>query len=214
MKEPKIGQLIHLILKGHPDRTFKARVLEFTEDHYFINIPRPVDEEGQEKPGSGQVYLIEYKSTDGSLCNFESKADEVRLGQGTFWKLIRPSADEITREQRREFVRVQADLPVRIEVTANNGPSSYFDTYMKDISGGGMAVLVSVKARIQVGATIKTKFSLPNSGFPVDASCFVVRIGETNDQGYHVLSLKFVQLKESVRQRIIQYTFWRQRMLV
>lgn len=214
MREPKIGQVIHLVSKVDNHLSFKTHVMELTDNHYFISRPVVLEGTSAQEPHQGEVYVVEYKSTDGSLCRFESNMEEFHLGQNSFWRLHRPKEEDIDREQRREFVRVPTNLPVRIELKAKNDKPTFVDTFMRDISGGGMAVLIPAKAAIKVGDTIHGKFTLANNGFTVDVNCYVVRIGEVNDTGYCTVSLQFLNLKESVRQRIIQYTFWRQRMLV
>ncbi len=60
---------------------------------------------------------------------------------------------------------------------------------------------------------VEKKFTLPQGDFPVDKSV-VIRVSERNEKGIAVGPFQVVNMKESVRQRVIQYTFSRQRALM
>lgn len=214
MEGLRIGQTIYFALREDTAPLFKAHVMEMMGDSYFTSQPRSVNTDIVQQPVCGEVYWIQYISLDGRLCKFKSSTEEMQFGTSSFWKLISPKPDETIREQRREFVRVPADIPVRIEISREHESSILVETVIKDISGGGMAVLLPQRTPLKVGDFLRAIFSLTNNNFVVDTECFVVRITEPNDRGFCVVSLQYLQVMERVRQRIIQYVFWRQRSLV
>jgi len=213
MWAPKVGQLIHLFFSGDAFKDFNSYIIEEDEQFLYVQIPLPSNKEGKSMPDVGLNYWVEFTSSQGNLCRFESPLEAIHSGVNTVWRIQRPEASALIREQRREYVRVPADLPVRLELNKDSN-TRQVDVYSRDVSGGGMAVLVHHRAAIQTGSTLLARFTLPNNGFAVEVKCFVVRVGEPNDRGFCVISLEFLNIKESIRQRIIQYTFWRQRALV
>ena len=82
-----------------------------------------------------------------------------------------------------------------------------------DISGSGIALYLPRQVILLQGLMVEKKFTLPQGDFPVDKSV-VIRVSERNEKGIAVGSFQFVNMKESVRQRVIQYTFSRQRALM
>jgi len=213
MWAPKVGQLIHLFFSGDTFKDFNSYIIEEDEHFLYVQTPMPSNKEGKFLPEVGLNYWVEFASSQGNLCRFESPLEAIHSGVNTIWRIQRPDADAVIREQRREYVRVPADLPVRLEL-GRDSSTRQVDVYSRDVSGGGMAVLAHQKSAIQTGSTLIARFTLPNNGFAVEVKCFVVRVGDPNDRGFCIVSLEFSNIKESIRQRIIQYTFWRQRALV
>jgi c-di-GMP-binding flagellar brake protein YcgR len=119
----------------------------------------------------------------------------------------------VYREQRREFVRVPSDLVVRLEYSLD-GATKQEDVHSRDISGGGIALYLPRHVILRPGMLVDTKFTLPTGDVPVHVKSVVIRVSDRSDHGIAIGSLQFVDVKESIRQRIIQYTFWRQRTLL
>jgi c-di-GMP-binding flagellar brake protein YcgR len=130
------------------------------------------------------------------------------------WRIDLPDNTTVFREQRREFVRVLADLEVSIEVQQAGKPLRA-KIFTRDISGGGMSLLLPKTIILRAGEQIEARFALPlrSRKFEVSTRCLIVRVSDRNDRGFASASVKFVDLKESLRQQIIQYTFLRQRVL-
>lgn len=171
-----------------------------------------VDAEGlPENWPVGTELWVEYQMADGTMRMFRTRL--VAVTEAPYqWVVLRPSPNDIIRQQRREFVRVDVSMPVRLEIQRPGG-SRQFDVYSRDISGGGLGLWVSPDVRCTPGDVVKCYFSLPNNNFPVEAECRVIRLGERNHAGVAPLSLQFHGLREAVRQKIVQYTFQRQRYL-
>lgn len=188
---------------------YTSRVEELSQEFLFLGVPLHHQNHTAMNVVNTSLW-IDYQAEDGTLCRFSTHRVEVENIPIPVWKIPRPKTSDIVRDQRREFVRVTADLPIRLEVMQGGAAVSH-DIYSRDISGGGLAILVPRKLVLSAGMQVRARFALPNPDVVIDAACFIVRVGDRNERGYAVASMQFLNLKETVRQRIIQYVFWRQR---
>jgi c-di-GMP-binding flagellar brake protein YcgR len=209
----RIGQPVRVKLSQSANDYYVSRLVEQTPEAYFIDIPLHHTERHVPEIQPNSMVWVEYHGIDGALCRFASTYVESDRIPNLVWKIRRPNPKDVYREQRREYVRVPSDLPVRIEYTSE-GQSRQEDVYSRDISGGGIALYLPRHVILRPGMLVDLKFTLPNSDFPVEVKSVVIRVSERNDRGFAIGSLQFVNIKESVRQRIIQYTFWRQRTML
>lgn len=210
---PSIGQALRVMTNEQSADVFRSRLIEWTPDDFLIEIPLHTKDNHALRLNEGDPLVIEFHGLDGAVCRFPTVCRAIVLTPVACLRISRPSANEIVREQRRAFVRVTADLLVRIVIPGESGPRS-LDVYTRDISGGGVALYVPRTAALRTGMTIHAMFTLPSGNFPVDVKCFVVRVSEPNDSGLVVGSMQFVNIKDAVQQRIIQYTFQRQRLSI
>lgn len=207
---PTIGQSLRIRLSEHDKQAYHSRLVELSGEFLFIDVPlHDVDRTAAPTYPS---FWVEFHAPDGAVCRFKATLLGTARMPAPAWKVARPKVSEVIRDQRREFVRVQVDLPVRLEYTADGGVKRV-DLHTRDMSGGGMSLLLPKTVILRGGGMVDTKFTLSNGGFPVAVKCLVIRTGERNEFGIAPCSLQFVDIKEPVRQRIIQFVFWRQRQL-
>jgi c-di-GMP-binding flagellar brake protein YcgR len=207
---PGIGQVLRVKEREDASESFYSRLIEAESDHLIIDAPLKSD--GTElKATALSAIWIEYHARDGAICRFVTEYLETVRIPGLAWKLRRPNPNEIHKEQRREFVRVPADIPVTLHY--GEGENQQESVFTTDISGGGMAVLVPRHVVLSVGREVRLQFVLPSDKSMMDVKSFVVRIGERNERGYAQVSLQFIDIPESLRRKIIQYTFARQRVI-
>jgi c-di-GMP-binding flagellar brake protein YcgR len=207
---PGIGQVLRVKERQDASEYLYSRLIETEPDHLIIDVPLKSDGTAL-KSGEFSAIWIEYHARDGAICRFQTEYIESVRVPGLAWKIRRPRPNSIYKEQRREFVRVPADIEVTLYYSeGGNKQESVFTT---DISGGGMAVLVPRHVVLSVGSDVRAQFVLPSDKSVVDVKCFVVRIGDRNERGYALVSLQFIKIDEATRRRIIQYTFARQRMI-
>lgn len=206
---PSIGQALRIRMSEQSREIYQSRLVEASSEHLFIDVPLHVTD--RTSATAGPTIWVEFHAQDGAVCHFQANWLGSERMPATVWKISRPRTAEVTRDQRREFVRVSVDLPVRMDYRREGG-TTFADIHTRDISGGGLSVLLPRHVVVRAGMMIDVKFTLPNGGFPVDVKCLVIRVGERNEFGIAACSLQFVDIKESIRQRIIQFVFWKQRM--
>jgi c-di-GMP-binding flagellar brake protein YcgR len=192
---------------------YMCKLLDLNDDHWLVDPPLQSADQPPLQISPNQSLWVEYQAKDGSLCRFHGQVLGMVHSPVPAWQIAAPHAKDIIREQRREFVRVPANIPVRLE-WQNGEQRRQDDVFTRDISGGGVAVLIPREVRLHPGMIVRALFTLPNNHFPVDVECKVIRVSDRNDRGYAMASMQFCNIKESVRQRIIQYTFQRQRALM
>lgn len=127
--------------------------------------------------------------------------------------LAMPLAEEIQRVQRRQFVRVQTNLPCCAEPELNEEEGEFgppIQGELQDISGGGCSVLFPVE--FKRGDMLRVTMDLPEEGEVMlfgrvmRASTLHTRKGVRYSMG-----LDFGKMDESLRSKLIRYVFSLQR---
>lgn len=208
---PLIGQTLKMSLLDNGTRAeYQMVAVAYEASKLIATIPPKMpNPQNQLKPKSR--ISVKYRAPDGAQLSFHTQIINVSFDPPQL-ELQMPATADVQREQRREFVRVSVGLPVRIETTVGSKPK-HFDLHMRDMSGGGIGVLLPPGVQFPVGGDVRARFTLPTGDIHIDLRCSVVRISDRNEFDFAVCSLKFVDIKESIRQKIIQYTFVRQREL-
>lgn len=208
---PAAGQALRIRQQSGEGAYYRSRFVDVQNN--VILFERPVDADGKGMIPSDNLQIwMEYHAQDGALCSFQTSF--LRTDDSlAYWIAERPPTENIRREQRREFVRVDVDLPVRLEYPFG-GMARVLDVRSKDISGGGLGLWLPEQTHLSPGQLVTTRFTLPKDQFTVDCQCVVVRVGDPNDEGYRIGSMMYQGIREAIRQRIIQFTFWRQRYLL
>lgn len=208
-----VGQTIHVRpLADSQDEIFESRVIEFSEEFLYIDIPIHSSTRQEMEADVGQYLRLEYRDKDGSLNRYVSSILEVASIPVLAWKIVTPELSHVDREQRREYVRVSVDIPLNIEVREGLQVKKV-SVYTRDMSGGGLSFAAPRTLSLLPGEATQLKFVLPGNNFPVDVKGRVNRVSDPNDRGFAVVSLNYEGMKESVRQRVIQFIFTRQRMM-
>lgn len=123
-----------------------------------------------------------------------------------------PENTKIIRIQRRAFVRIESSVDVAIH--SLNESFLPFTSVTKDISGGGLSVIVQNRDDIRIGDRVKVYMALPTlSGeyFYIIVEAEIVFIKSHNN--IHSASLKFLNISKQDQQHIIQYCFDKEREL-
>ena len=120
---------------------------------------------------------------------------------------------EIKKEQRRQFYRLECNLPVKVRelVTDDDSDIEYVQTITKNISGGGLAVFLKEKPKNDVDLECILKLEDKYLYFIVS----VVRI-ETSDSSQiydYEIGLRYTKIYDADREKVIRYVFIEQRRL-
>ncbi|MGL4819586.1 MAG: flagellar brake protein [Bacilli bacterium] len=124
----------------------------------------------------------------------------------------KPSAEEMSSEQRREYVRVDTLLDVAVHsIDETFHP---FVTQTLDISGGGCSIVTPHEHMFRGGTKLDLWFSIPDDkkkeNHPIRLTGRVVRDNLETGSGPLATSIQFHQILEADRQKIVRYTFARQ----
>ena len=121
-------------------------------------------------------------------------------GRGTVRVAAR--ADGAARVQRRDFVRVDAVVPVVVRDGGPDGPAH--EAMTLNVSGGGL--LLAGVSGLQAGDSAFVAIDLEDGSPPVEALVTVVRIAERNSRAVRIASISARD-----EQRIVRFAFARER---
>ncbi len=119
----------------------------------------------------------------------------------------------VERIQRREYVRVQANLPVELTLSSpvGDGPVpaiAHFFARTLELSAGGMAI--QHKESIPLGSLFDIRLTLPGNSSPLEFSAKVVRSSIFRDafnEKMHRYGMMFLHVPEGHRSRLVKFVF-------
>ncbi|TYP77788.1 flagellar brake protein [Paenibacillus methanolicus] len=208
---PKINQLIYLQVASSDEEEasieYKTRIADETEDEMLIELPVREGTSRYKRLFIGDELSAYYVSSDGVKHYFNShvlgyKEDVIRLV-----RIRKPEPDSITKVQRRNFLRVGAELEMAVHFSGLR-----FLVVTDDLGGGGVSFLSDGKRPIKDGLEMECWLLLPYRNGSVDHAHFkaeVVRLKKLESGRLQIMS-KFTRISENERQKIIRYCFERQ----
>ncbi|MGZ4031304.1 MAG: flagellar brake protein [Tumebacillaceae bacterium] len=214
MAYPIIGQSVHIeISEGYFEGRYAARVQDLEKNHIFIDIPLKPGSENPTLLPSGTSIFVRYRSPDGAQCSFFTKVTGREVRNIPLLSIQKPLLSEIHRQQRREFLRVP--LFCKLDIVYMDSETKQIITSIahgQDISGGGIAFRVKKELGVRANDIIGFSFRLPVDGkeYDIVGKARVIRVSQPNESGLKSVSLKYFEIKEPDRQRIVQYTFKKQ----
>ncbi|TCP59401.1 c-di-GMP-binding flagellar brake protein YcgR [Tumebacillus sp. BK434] len=214
MAYPVIGQAITLeIADGYFSGRYQARVQDMETNSLFIDIPLKHGSKYPTNLPTGQQVLVQYRTTDGALCTFQSAVQGRDVRQISLLQLHKPESSQIRRFQRREFLRVPILATFHLVfVDSESKEVLTADANGCDISGGGLSLRVRQELPVRRDDIIGFRFQLPLEGrtHEIVGKARVIRVAPVDSNGWKLVSLKYFEIQERERQRIVQYSFHRQ----
>jgi c-di-GMP-binding flagellar brake protein YcgR len=136
---------------------------------------------------------------------FTSTFIEKRMIPLPLWIIKMP--DELTKIQLRSYVRLQASVSVLMSVVSEDGESPPVKVISRDISGGG--VQLAVKEHLDIGSALKLSLDIGDPENPV-AQGKIIRVDKLPDINIYWVAVKFTEITERNREKIIKYIFRKQ----
>lgn len=191
-----------IITTGRSVERHPSRVEEIGKDYCLIAMPM-----------AKSVPIILLQGTrfngrvvvDGMVWQFTSEFLDKRIHPIPVWVISRPF--DIKKIQLRAFVRIDTVLPVELQVLSEDGSEPVFAASTSDISGGGLRAVS--KQQLQVGTNLKVSLDLPGTGV-VQGAGVIVREELLPDRVLYAAGIKFTELAEKDRDKIIKYIFRKQ----
>lgn len=200
----KVNRRLEIMLDQHPNEQFNSRIEDTSPQNLTIAMPIRKGYPIHLDRGArfyGKVFA------DGSVYHFQSSLLDKRIYPLPIWIVSLPS--DIKKLQQRAFVRVEAMVPVSIQILTNvNEPSTLINAITKDISGGGLRVVS--KKPLKLGNRVQMHIELPESG-TIETSAEVVRVDKPDeDRSLYWIGLRYLGLSEGLRSKIIKFVFKKQ----
>lgn len=224
MRLPTINQRIMLRI---PSGSWKGRYSAYMEavESATIKIAHPMFGSGLVPLFPGDDVVVEYLQ-DGERLAFDAKVVGRDLQQVAMLILTRPETKGIYRQQLRDFVRLEVNLPLEYVLSShaqepNPDPDSNAGSKLApsqeqkplaegrtvDLSGGGAQIITQEAFR--VGSKLDLVLHLPKQ--VVFAEAEVVRqIGHDTPDEFS-LGVRFTAIEEREREHIVRYIFSEQR---
>lgn len=195
-----------------PDKTYKSRVEEINDKGIWVANPT--------KQGALVTLPLgtEIKVTYGDeLCIYSFKTIIKSKVNSPLPMLLleKPDPKSIERIQRREFVRVPANTPFEYGIITTGMEQEGVDlhkTNTLDISGGGLRFLTNMslqeKDLLQINLTLENELMIL-----IGQIMRISDYSKNNNPGLKAVGVKFVNIHEADRDKIIKFVFdWQRQM--
>lgn len=196
-----INDRVQLVIRGV---SYLSRVEDIHEGELSIGCPIKKGKVIEIKPGS-KVMLNLF--LDDGLMQYQAVA--VRIEPNRIPLLVVSNLVSKGQVQRRAYVRVQDKLQIRyrIEGTIGNA-SSWLSGVTRDISGGGLNIVIDADSGVVVNDSLEIEIQIPNDKV-VRAFGNVVRIASVVGKTMGI-GVNYVQIHPVEQRRIVQYVSRRQ----
>ncbi|MDQ7055187.1 MAG: PilZ domain-containing protein [Persephonella sp.] len=185
----------------YQDKTFHVSLYDKDEKFMYwllIDIPNPPDLKDK-------TVKIQFLRRDDAIYVMEGNVAEV-ITEGEKRILKIPHHSELKRIQRRQYARIEVDMPVSVgKISENSSEVKWLEGNAKDISAGGMKICIPASQRtrfnLSVGTEIWLNFSLDGKKFQLKGT--VVNLLERKTTVCY--GIKFNNIKNKEETHIINF---------
>lgn len=211
----KVNQVLHLEVHAPGEETdsgkqrkYKARIADLSPDQIAIEVPI------EEKTGRfalleiGTQVSVEFKSAEGVKHYFDTEVTGRRTDAVPLIELRRPAAEEISRLQRRTFLRV----PAALEVACKFREHLQFLAVTEDIGGGGLSIVCEGHLPLRTNDVLDCWLLIHFRSGAIEHVPFraeIVRIKPQED-GNQLAMMRFAEIAEVEQQKVIRFCFEKQ----
>ncbi|RUT47972.1 glycosyl transferase [Paenibacillus anaericanus] len=209
---PKVNDFVYIqvasVDKNEVNKECKSRIADIEEESFLIEVPMDM-KSGQSKRLFLGDELSVYFLTEGGIKHYFNTyvlgfADDVV-------KLIRirkPEPESITKIQRRDFLRVVAELEIAVKLKDN----TRFLAYTDDVGGGGVSYLTDENYNLSEGDTLECWLLVPYKTGTIEHVPFEAEVVRSKklESGRWITMLKYLSISDFERQKLIRYCFERQ----
>ncbi|CAM3777293.1 flagellar brake domain-containing protein [Cohnella lubricantis] len=210
---PKINQTMFIQLPRESGTEqaslLRSRLADMDEASLYIEIPLEEKTGRYHRAQPGDEFRVTYYTTEGVKHEFKATVQNFLKEETVpLVELRKPKQEEITREQRRNFLRVEAQLEVAVRI----GDKMRFLALTEDVGGGGISLRCERKWPIQPNLRVNCWLLIPFRSGSIAHAQFegdVIRVAET-EPNHYIVMIRFVNIAESDQQKVIRYCFERQ----
>ncbi|MBC8081067.1 MAG: flagellar brake domain-containing protein, partial [Gorillibacterium sp.] len=161
---PNINQLLFMQMKvldeEEANQEYKSRIADISETELMIEVPLNENTGRLKRLVQGDELSAYFLSEEGYKYFFSTTVIGFREDVIRLVRIRKPLQEEITRTQRRNFLRVTADLELSLQLA----DGSYQIVNTDDIGGGGISFLVDSGKGISLEEPISCWLLLPMRG--------------------------------------------------
>jgi c-di-GMP-binding flagellar brake protein YcgR len=209
---PKINQYLYIQVESIDEeesrQEYKSRIADIHEKYFAIEVPLNEKTGRLKKLVKGDALSAYYISEEGVKNFFHSNVLGSKEDNIKQYIIERPDLDSITKVQRRNYLRVPAELEVAVQITEN----IQFVALTDDLSGGGLSFICDGVYTLQADQEISGWLLLNYKNDTVEHAQYkgnIIRVKKL-ETGRQLVMLNFTEITNAERQRIIRYCFERQ----
>ncbi|WP_079910709.1 flagellar brake protein [Paenibacillus sp. 32352] len=209
---PKVNEILHIQINSIDEeeakQEFKSRIADMTDKQISMEIPMN-ERTGRLKRLYIGDELSVYFITDGGVKNYFTSTvlgfsdDVIRTVH-----IKKPDLESITKVQRRNFLRVPAEL----EIAVAYSEQLKFVAVTDDVGGGGISFLCDGYIPLATQQTVRCWLLLQFKNNQLEHIPFkgeLVRV-KPLETGKQQVMLRYSEITDHDRQKIIRYCFERQ----
>jgi c-di-GMP-binding flagellar brake protein YcgR len=209
---PKISQTTYMqvmpILNPVTWATLRSRVADLDKESIWLEIPLDEKSRKYHRPGIGEQFRIFYFTQEGVRHQFISTVTGLKKDPVHLFSVRIPHSEDIERDQRRSFLRVEAQQEIAVRI----GDRTRFIALTDDVGGGGISFRCERHWPLVSGQGINCWLLLNYRNGSLGHAKFqaeVVRIVPV-EPDRHLVMLRFRDIHDSDQQQIIRFCFDRQ----
>ncbi|GIP15168.1 hypothetical protein J40TS1_08100 [Paenibacillus montaniterrae] len=211
MLVPKVSQVVYFQLKDDASDEpveYKTRVADEDESSLIIELPINTKNGRLKRLHIGDALHASFITNTGVKHFFETYVTNVKEGELPFFVIARPTEESMTSIQRRNFFRI--DIEVDLAVQTEKGQRYVYRT--SDIGGGGVSFIIDRHESFEPGEKLGCWIVLPHRNGNIEHSCFQAEVLRQKEleTGRKMVMVKFDEIAEQERQRIIRFLFEKQ----
>ncbi|MGG2200538.1 flagellar brake protein [Paenibacillus sp.] len=209
---PKVNQTLHIqvnsIDEEEAKQEYKSRIADITDAYISMEVPISEQSGRLKRLYSGDEMSI-YYLTDGGVKNYFNSSvlgftdDVIRLVH-----IKKPEPESITKVQRRNFLRVPAEL----EIAVKYSDQFQFVSMTDDVGGGGISFLCDGYIPVGSGQMVSCWLLVPFKNGQTEHVPFkseIVRVKKL-ETGRQQVMMRYSEISDRDRQKVIRYCFERQ----
>jgi c-di-GMP-binding flagellar brake protein YcgR len=209
---PKVNQILHLQVNSIDEEEakieYKSRISDITADTIVMEVPLNEKSGRLKRLYMGDEINAYYISGDGVKNYFNTSVtgffeDVIRLVA-----IKKPVPELITQVQRRNFLRVPAELEIAVKFS----DQLQFVALTEDVGGGGVSFICEGYIPLIINYIISCWLLISYKNGTVEHVPFkgeLVRVKQL-ETGKQLSMLRFTEITDRDRQKIIRYCFERQ----
>jgi c-di-GMP-binding flagellar brake protein YcgR len=209
---PKINQVLYVNVNSIDEEEakieYKSRIADMNDESFTIEVPLHETSGRFKRLYQGDEINVCYV-TEGNVKNYFNTS-VIGFTEDTVPLVIikRPNPDSVTRVQRRNFLRVPAELEIAVKYMKK----LQFVTLTEDVSGGGVSFLCEGYIPLSNSAPVACWLLVPFKNGSLEHVPFkgeIVRV-KLLESGKQLAMTQFTEIADRDRQKIVRYCFERQ----
>ncbi|AWB45033.1 glycosyl transferase [Paenibacillus sp. CAA11] len=209
---PKINDFVYIQVASREEQEgkveYKSRISDTEEDAFLMEVPMEVGKNRLKRLYIGDELSVYFLTEEGVKNYFNTYVLGFTNDVVKQVRIRKPEPGSITKVQRRDFLRVVAELEIAVKLKDD----TRFVTRTEDVGGGGVSFYVDSNYVIAEGDLMDCWLLIPYKNGSLEHVPFEAEVVRKKklESGRELVMLKFIGITDFERQKLIRYCFERQ----